>query len=193
MIEKAAGALILDLADSVPPDMKAEARGIVQGKRAWLADQGQRAHASTNRSPHRYDFDDVLAVIGAHLEGVVISKPCGSQDVDLIASLAAEAEYCKGLPLGGLWQHVHDLAGLRTSSEADRALGMTGELLSHPCNVAAANQVFSPAADEVAFYRSMIAAHVAAQVQERASCIVDSEHIDAAHVETAREVIALAA
>jgi len=271
MIEKAAGAqadaLILDLEDSVPPDSKIEARGIVQSKLEWLAGRGQRVYVRINRSPYLYDFEDVLAVVGPHLEGVVMSKPCGPEDVDLMAALLAEAEHRKGLPIGvtrviplletarsmelafpiaerervvalagataknadsaralgyvwsaegrealyfksrvvmaaraagklpigGLWQQVHDLAGLRAYIETDRALGMTGELLLHPSNVAVANDVFSPSADEIVYYQGLIAAHAAAQAQGRASCIYDGEHIDAAHVETAREVLALAA
>ena len=271
MIEKAAGAkadaLILDLEDSVPPDLKLEARGIVASKLAWLADQGQRVYVRINRSPYLYDFDDILAVVGAHLEGVFISKPCGPEDVDCVGMLLAEAEYRKGmaigstrvvplletarsmelcfeiaqrervvalvgataknadtaralgyvwsaegrealyfksrvvmaaraankLAIGGLWQQVHDLEGLRTYVKRDRELGMTGELLLHPSNVAAANEAFSPTADEVAYYRGMIEAHAKAQAAGRASCIYDGEHIDIAHVETAREIIALAA
>ncbi|MBI4692758.1 MAG: CoA ester lyase [Gammaproteobacteria bacterium] len=271
MIEKAAGAkadaLILDLEDSVPPDLKIEARGIVASKLAWLAEQGQRVYVRINRSPHMYDFDDVLAVVGPHLEGVFISKPCGPEDVDCISMLLAEAEYRAGLAvgttrviplletarsmelcyeiarrervaalvgataknadtaralgyvwstggreslyfksrvvmaaraanklaIGGIWQQVHDLEGLRSYVMRDRELGMTGELLLHPSNVAAANETFCPTPDEIAYYQGMMDAHAKAQAGGRASCIYDGEHIDIAHVETAREIIALAA
>lgn len=69
---------------------------------------------------------------------------------------------------------------------------MTGELLLHPSNVALANELFSPTADEVAYYQGMIEAHARAVAEGRASCIYDGEHIDIAHVATAREIIALA-
>ncbi|MGE3771351.1 MAG: CoA ester lyase [Gammaproteobacteria bacterium] len=271
MIEKAAGAgadaLILDLEDSVPPDFKIEARGLVASKLAWLAGQGQRLYVRINRSPHLYDFDDVLAVVGPHTEGIFISKPCGPEDIDCISMMLAEAEYRCGiaigttrliplletarsmelayeiaqrprvsalvgataknadtaralgyvwsaegreslyfksrvvmaaraagkLPIGGIWQQVRDLDGLRAYVVKNRELGMTGELLLHPSNVAAANEVFSPSADEVAYYQGMIEAHAKASAEGRASCIYDGEHIDIAHVETAREIIALAA
>ena len=88
-----ADALILDLEDSVPPDHKVEARGIVQSKLAWLAEQKQRTWVRINRSPHLYDFDDILAIVGPHVEGIVISKPCGPEDIDTVSSMLSEAEY----------------------------------------------------------------------------------------------------
>ncbi len=261
-----ADALILDLEDSVPPEQKVEARGIVQAKLAFLAERGQRTWVRINRSPHLYDFDDMMAVVSAEVEGVFISKPCGPEDVDTAASMLAEVEWRKGLPvgstkiiplletarslqfayeiglrervpflvgataknadvaralgtvwtpggretaylksrivmaaraagklpIGGVWQQVHDLEGLRQSSQLDRELGMSGELSLHPSNVAILNEIYSPSPEQVAFYKGMIAALDQAQAQGRASCVYDGEHIDIAHVKTAREIIALA-
>jgi citrate lyase subunit beta/citryl-CoA lyase len=95
-------------------------------------------------------------------------------------------------PIGGLWQQVHDLDGLKKSSLQDRGLGMVGELVLHPSNVAIVNEVYSPSAEEVAYYEGMIAALEQAQGNGRASTIYDGEHIDIAHVKTAREIVALA-
>lgn len=266
VVASKADALILDLEDSVPMDHKVEARGIVQSKLAWLTEQRQRVFVRINRSPHLYDFDDILAVVGPHVEGIVISKPCGPEDIDTVSAMLSEAEFRKGaaigstrviplletaralqfayeialrdrvpaivgataknadvaralktiwsaegretlylksrvvmaaraagkLPIGGVWQQVHDLDGLRKSAEKDRALGMSGELLLHPSNVATANEVYSPTPEEVAFYQGMVAALEKAQAEGRASTIYDGEHIDIAHVKTAKEVIALA-
>jgi len=265
-INSKADALILDLEDSVPHNMKAEAREIVKSKLEWLAEQKQRVWVRINRSPHLYDFDDVLAVVSPHLEGVMISKPCGPEDIHTIASMLSEAEFRNGveightrvvplletaraaqfayeialhervpaivgataknadvaralntvwsldgreteylksrvvmaaraagkLPIGGVWQQVHDLEGLKYSSERDRQLGMSGELLLHPSNVEIVNKMYSPSDEEVAFYEGMIKALEEAQAQGRASCIYDGEHIDIAHVKTAREVLELA-
>ena len=96
-------------------------------------------------------------------------------------------------PLGGLWQQVHDIEGLRAFLARDRQLGMTGVLLLHPSNVAPANETFSPSAAEIAYYEGMIDALAAAVAAGRASCIYDGEHIDIAHVETALQIIAMAA
>jgi citrate lyase subunit beta/citryl-CoA lyase len=270
MIEKAAGAgadaLILDLEDSVPLNLKNEARSIVRSKLGWLTERKQRVFVRINRSPHLYDLDDILAVVGPHVEGIVISKPIGPEDIDCASMMLSEAEFRTGapigstrliplletaralelayeiaqrdrvsaicgataknadvaralgyvwsadgreslylksrtvmaaraagkLPIGGLWQQVKDLEGLRKSAEKDRALGMAGELLLHPSNVPVINEIYTPSAEEVAYYEGMIAALEKAQAEGRASTIYDGEHIDIAHVKTAREMIALA-
>jgi citrate lyase subunit beta/citryl-CoA lyase len=270
MIEKAADAnadaLILDLEDSVPLNLKSEARSIVRSKLGWLAERKQRAFVRINRSPHLYDFDDIVAVVGPHVEGIMISKPVGPEDIDCASMMLSEAESRSGatigstrlipiletaralelafeiaqrervsaicgasakngdvaralgyvwspdgreslylksrtvmaaraagkLPIGGLWQRVKDLEGLRKSAERDRALGMTGELLLHPSNVPVINEIYSPSAEEVAFYEGMIAALEKAQAEGRASTIYEGEHIDIAHVKTAKEIITLA-
>jgi citrate lyase subunit beta/citryl-CoA lyase len=269
-IEKAvsakADALILDLEDSVPAESKVEARSIVRSKVAWLGERKQRTFVRINRSPHLYDFDDILAVVGPHVEGIFISKPIGPEDVDCASMMLSEAEYRNGmpigstriiplletaralqlcyeialrdrvagivgataknadvaralgyvwspdgreslylksravmaaraagkLPIGGAWQQVHDLDGLRKSAERDRGLGMTGEVLLHPSNVSIVNEVYTPSPEEVAFYEGMIAAFEKAEAEGRASTIYDGEHIDTAHVKTAREIIRLA-
>ncbi|HSV81149.1 MAG TPA: CoA ester lyase [Ramlibacter sp.] len=265
-ITSRADALILDLEDSVPPDQKVEARAVVQSKLAWLAEQKQRTWVRINRSPHLYDFEDILAVVGPHVEGIVISKPIGPEDIDTVSAMLSEAEYRNGaaigstrviplletarslqfayeialrdrvpaivgataknadvaralntvwsaegretlflksrvvmaaraagkLPIGGVWQQIRDLEGLKLSSEKDRALGMSGELVLHPSNVEIVNQMYSPSEEQVAYYQGMIAALEQAQAQGRASCVYDGEHIDIAHVKTAQEIIALA-
>jgi len=261
-----ADALILDLEDSVPINLKVEAREIVRSKLDWLAEQGQRVFVRINRSPHLYDFEDIVAVVGPHLEGIVISKPGGPEDVDCVSMMLSEAEFRNGVPsgttrviplletarslelayeiatrervaaivgataknadvaralgyvwtpegretlylksravmaaraagkqpIGGLWQQVHDLDGLKKASSHDRGLGMVGELVLHPSNVAIVNEVYSPSAEEVAYYEGMISALEQAQADGRASTIYDGEHIDIAHVKTAREIVALA-
>lgn len=269
-IDKAAGAradaLILDLEDSVPPAEKATARATVSGKLAGIASQGRRAWVRINRSPHLYDFDDILAVVRPGLEGIVLPKVNGPEDVDVASALVAEAEMRANLPIGqigllsstetaralqlayeialrprvwalmgatarngdimralnfvwtpdgreslylmsrvvtaaraagkraigGLWQQVHDLDGLRRFATRNRELGLDGELLLHPSNVPIVNEIYSPSAEQVAFYRGMIATLERAQAEGRASALYEGEHIDIAHVTTAREVIALA-
>ncbi|ABB12752.1 HpcH/HpaI aldolase/citrate lyase family protein [Burkholderia lata] len=265
-VESKADALILDLEDSVPPAQKVEAREIVRSKLAWLAEQKQRVWVRINRSAHLYDFDDILAIVNPALEGVVISKPCGPEDIHTVSSMLAEAEYRAGvpvghtkviplletaralqlayeiaqhervpaivgataknadvaralntvwslegreahylksrvvmaaraagkLPIGGVWQQVRDLEGLKVSSANDRQLGMSGELVLHPSNVEIVNRTYSPTEEDVAFYQGMIDALDQAQAEGRASCIYDGEHIDIAHAKTAREIIALA-
>lgn len=266
-VTSGADALILDLEDSVPPAEKAEARDIVAGKIDWLHGQGQRTYVRINRSPHLYDYEDLMAVCRPGVEGIFISKPYGYEDAVTASSMITEAESRNGValgsigliplletamalqdafkiasvprvtaivgascknadvaralntvwspggreslyvksrvvmaaraagkrPIGGVWQQIRDLDGLREAALRDRALGMDGELVLHPTNAAIINEVYSPSEDEVAYYRGMIEALEVAQAQGRASAVYDGEHIDIAHVKTAQDILALAA
>jgi citrate lyase subunit beta/citryl-CoA lyase len=95
----------------------------------------------------------------------------------------------KRFPIGGLWQDVHDLAGLRAAAAFNRQLGFRGEIVLHPSNVPVVNEVYSLGDQERAHYRAMIAAFEAAEKDGRAALMFDGEHIDIAHVETARDIL----
>jgi citrate lyase subunit beta/citryl-CoA lyase len=264
--DSGADALILDLEDSVPPAHKVEARDVVRAKLHQLAGRTLRIWVRINRSPHLYDWDDLAAVVGGGIEGVVLSKPAGPEDIDTVSAMLAELEYRHGLPhgatllvpiletarslqlayeiaqksrvaaitglaakngdvaralgigwttegqeslylksrvvmaaraagkqpIGGLWQQVHDLAGLEKSCEQDRCLGMTGQLILHPSNVPVVNRLFSPSAEDIAYYQGLIDAVEHAEAAGRASTIYDGEHVDIAHAQTAREILARA-
>jgi citrate lyase subunit beta/citryl-CoA lyase len=105
----------------------------------------------------------------------------------LLAVRAAGLDF----PLVGLWQEPADLSGLRRFAEANRDLGFKGQVLIHPSHVAIVNEVFSPSAQEFAFYTGMIEAFEAAEAQGVAAVTYEGHHIDYAHVKTAREVVAL--
>lgn len=261
-----ADALILDLEDSVPPSEKEAARALVASRIQPMIAQGQRIWVRINRTAHIYDLDDMLAVIQPGVEGLMLSKANGPEDIHMAACLIAEAETRNGIelgtikiiplletaramqlcyemaqhprvaavvgataknadmaralrfvwtpegqesdylkarvvmaaraagkqPIGGLWQQVKDLDGLAKSSKHDRQLGMSGELALHPMQVETINRTYTPDADEVAYYQGMIDALDAAIASGRASVMYDGEHIDIAHVKTAREIIELA-
>lgn len=270
MLEKGANAgadaLILDLEDSVPPPEKAAARELVASKIPDMVARGLRIWVRVNKSAHIYDLEDILAVVQPDLEGIVISKPYGPEDVHMASAMIAEAEsranielgtvrllplletarsmqlcyeiaqiprvwgivgataknadvgralkyvwtpegreseYLKSrvvmaaraagkTPIGGIWQQIKDLDGLAKSSQFDRQLGMSGELALHPMQVETINRIYTPGEDEVSYYQGMIDALDAAQANGRASVMYDGEHIDIAHVKTAREIIELA-
>lgn len=96
----------------------------------------------------------------------------------------------KPYPVGGLWQDVHDLDGLRGFAEFNRRLGFRGEIVLHPSNVAVVNEVYSLSAKDRAYYEGMIAAFAKAEAAGRASVMYAGEHIDIAHVATARALLA---
>jgi len=97
-----ADALVLDLEDSVPADAKPLARELVARKIEGLAAAGQRVYVRINRSPFMYSMEDLLAVARPGLEGVVLSKPNGPEDIDLASMMVSEAELRNGLAPGSI-------------------------------------------------------------------------------------------
>ncbi|OZE79158.1 CoA ester lyase [Rhodococcus sp. 15-649-1-2] len=95
-------------------------------------------------------------------------------------------------PIVGLWQEITDLDGLRGFAAANRDLGFAGQVLIHPSHVSVANEVYAPDPKVVDRYRRMIDTFEHAQSQGNAAALFDGEHIDIAHVKTARDVVALA-
>ena len=141
----------------------------------------------------------VTAVFGAVARNADVSRSVGFQWTEegletlyLRSRVVLAVRAAGKLPLGGLWQKVHELDGLRASAQANRRLGMTGEMILHPSNAAIVNEVYSPSADDVRYFEGMVEAYERAVASGRASVMYDGEHIDAAHVQTARGVLALA-
>ncbi len=105
----------------------------------------------------------------------------------LLAVRAAGLQF----PLVGLWQDLNDTEGARAFSKQNRELGFRGEVMIHPANIDMINATYSPSADDVAFYSGMIVAFEQAEAKGIAAVEYEGQHIDYAHVKTAREVIAL--
>ncbi|MBA3741429.1 CoA ester lyase [Sporichthya sp.] len=105
----------------------------------------------------------------------------------LLATRAAGLEH----PLIGLWQDIHDLEGCRQFAFDNRGLGYRGQVVIHPSHVPVVNEVFSPSAAEVDFYEGMIQAFEVAERDGIAAIDYAGQHIDYAHIKTAREVVAL--
>ncbi len=95
-------------------------------------------------------------------------------------------------PLAGVWQDIADLDGFRRFAEDNRRLGYRGIVLIHPSHVAPANEMFTPPAETVEYYRRMIAAFQEAEAHGSAAVEFEGQMIDLAHVKTAQGVIALA-
>ena len=98
----------------------------------------------------------------------------------------------RSFPIVGVWQDLNDNEGARRFSEQNRQLGFMGQVLIHPSHIAIANQVFTPSTQEVAFYAGMIDAFEKAESKGIAAVVYEGQHIDYAHVKTAREVITMA-
>jgi len=91
----------------------------------------------------------------------------------------------------GLWQDLKDPEGARQFALRNREIGFTTLVMIHPSHIAIANEVFAPTAQEVIFYQGMIEAFDKAVAVGNAACVYEGQHIDYAHVKTARQVLAL--
>lgn len=100
-IHSGADALALDLEDSVPHDSKVEARGIVARKAKDVSER-TRVLVRINRGTYTYDLDDLDACIQPHIEGVILGKPDGPEDILVIDRVISELEDRRGLPVGGI-------------------------------------------------------------------------------------------
>jgi citrate lyase subunit beta/citryl-CoA lyase len=261
-----ADAIILDLEDSVPVNQKTDARKYVAEAISYLKNQGQRVYVRINKGVYCFDIADLEAVIQPELEGLVVPKINGPEDIDILTSIVSEIEYQKNMevgsikfvatletarsiylaydiaskervvalagvspkngdvarsvgyqwtregleriyirskvvlaaratnvmPIGGLWQDVHDLDGLRAAARFNRRLGFSGEMIVHPSNVPIINEVYSPSEEEIAYYKGMIEAFEKAVKEGAGAILYEGEHIDYAHVNTAKQILQFA-
>jgi citrate lyase subunit beta/citryl-CoA lyase len=137
--------------------------------------------------------------VGAAARNADVARSLGFQWTDegletlYMRSRIVTAARAAGLtnPIGGLWQDVSDLEGLRRFSAFNRRLGFGGQIVIHPSHVAPVNEIFSLSEQEVAYYRGLVAAYEGAEAEGSGTVAYDGEMIDLAHVKTARELLAL--
>ena len=141
----------------------------------------------------------VTALIGASAKNADLARAMGFEwsadsfeSIYLKSRTVMAARSAGKQPIGGIWQQVHALEGLKQYATLNRRLGMSGEVILHPSNAAVINEIFTPSEQDLAHYRGMAEAFEAAAKLGRASVMYAGEHIDAAHAKTAREIVALA-
>lgn len=103
----------------------------------------------------------------------------------LMAARAAEIP-C----IDGVFNAFRDDDGLREECAQGRDLGMDGKTLIHPSQVAIANAVFSPTAEEADLARRQIAAFDAAVADGQGVAVLDGRIVENLHVDTARRTLA---
>jgi len=94
--------------------------------------------------------------------------------------------------LDGVHLDLEDDEGFAYACSQAVELGFDGKTLIHPKTIATANTLFSPAPSEVAWARTIIAAHAQAVTEGRGVVVVGGRLIENLHVEEARRVVALA-
>lgn len=91
----------------------------------------------------------------------------------------------------GVWQDMKDPEGARQFAIQNRQIGFTTMVLIHPSHIAVANEVFAPSQQDVIFYQGMIEAFDKAVAEGHAAVVYEGQHIDYAHIKTARQVLEL--
>ncbi len=94
--------------------------------------------------------------------------------------------------LDGVFLDLRDDSGFEAACIQGRDMGFDGKTVIHPRQVAPANNVFGPTAEDVALARRIIDAHTEASARGRGVVVVDGRLIENLHVAEARRTLALA-
>ncbi len=92
----------------------------------------------------------------------------------------------------GVYNAFKDEDGLRAECEEGRDLGFDGKTLIHPAQIAIANSVFAPTADEIDLANRQIAAFDAATAEGQGVAVLDGKIVENLHVASARRLLARA-
>ena len=84
--------------------------------------------------------------------------------------------------IDGPYPNFHDDAGFRREALRARSLGMIGKWAIHPSQIGAAQEVFSPTPDQVAYARKVATAFRAAEAEGIGSVQIDGTMVDLAVV-----------
>ena len=94
--------------------------------------------------------------------------------------------------IDGVYNDFRDEQGFRAECEQGRTLGMDGKTLIHPGQIAACNEMFSPAPEEVAWARKIIAAFQLPENAAKGVITVDGKMVERLHLAMAERVAAIA-
>jgi len=94
--------------------------------------------------------------------------------------------------IDGVFNGIGDEIGFRAECEHGRLLGMDGKTLIHPNQIAPCNEIFSPAADEVIWARTIIAAFALPENAGKGVITVEGRMAEIMHAEMARRTVAIA-
>ena len=119
--------------------------------------------------------------------GIDSRDAAAKQSIRLAVRLAAAEA---GIPAhDSAFADVKNLEGFRAEAESARALGFAGKTCIHPTQIAVANEVFSPAAEEIARAEQVAAA---ALQRGEGAFMLEGQMIDKPILERARAIIRLA-
>jgi citrate lyase subunit beta/citryl-CoA lyase len=94
--------------------------------------------------------------------------------------------------LDGVYNDIGNADGFAQECVQGRDMGFDGKTLIHPNQIGPCNVAFSPAADEVALARKMIAAFDLPENKDKGVVQVDGKMVELLHAEMARRTVAIA-
>ena len=95
-------------------------------------------------------------------------------------------------PTVSSWWNIKDLEGLEKDARWNRQLGFRGQTVMHPSHVPIVNRVFTPSAEEIAYYEGLIQVMEEARKRGIAAVTYKGDMVDEAMAKTAHEMLALA-
>ncbi|MGB3147297.1 MAG: CoA ester lyase, partial [Paracoccaceae bacterium] len=94
--------------------------------------------------------------------------------------------------IDGVYNAFKDEEGLRAECNQGRDMGFDGKTLIHPAQIAIANEIFAPSADELEQAHLQIAAYAEAEKLGKGVAVVDGKIVEKLHVVAAQRIIARA-
>jgi len=94
--------------------------------------------------------------------------------------------------IDGVFNDIADAAGFEAECRQSLEFGFDGKTLIHPSQIAVANAVFAPTADEVARSRAVIEAFALPENAGKGVIKVDGRMTELLHLEEAKRVVAVA-
>ena len=94
--------------------------------------------------------------------------------------------------LDGVYNDISNTEGFAQECAQARDFGFDGKTLIHPNQIEACNAAFSPAPDEVAQARAMIAAFDLPENKDKGVVQIDGRMVERMHAEMARRTVAIA-
>ncbi|MFT4027166.1 MAG: CoA ester lyase [Novosphingobium sp.] len=108
-------------------------------------------------------------------------------------SMAVAAARAHGVAiLDGVCNEFRDLAAFRAEAEQGLLFGFDGKSLIHPDQIAPANEVFSPSADELAWANAVIAAFALPENAGKGAIRVEGKMAELLHLDQAKRLVAVA-
>ncbi|RBY83683.1 CoA ester lyase [Geodermatophilus sp. TF02-6] len=139
----------------------------------------------------------VGAVIGPTAEHADIAKavgyewsPEGTESLYHRTRILLATRAAGRHPLTALWERIHDLDGLREFTVRGRKTGFRGQVVLHPTHVPVVNEVFTPDAATIDFYRGLLSTYREAEARGDGAVVYGDVHVDKAHADKAVEWLA---